>query len=312
MAPMRIGGIRRLALSGCRACERQRFGAPTVQMRKQLMRSILCKGNDLPTLPTLETFDSDGVSIAYLDAGGIADGEKSGSTDDLPPVLLIHGFASNHRINWVSTGWVRALSGIGRRVIALDNRGHGASEKLYDPKSYPATVMADDARRLLDHLDLAQADVVGYSMGARITAFLALRHGKRVRRAVFGGLGENMILGIGGSQPIADALLAPSVGAISAAGPRAFRLFAEQTGSDRRALAACILASRQKISAAELAGLPVPVLVAVGENDEVGGNPDALAAHIPGAQAFTIPGRDHMKAVGDRAHMTRVLAFLQE
>ena len=73
--------------------------------------------------------------------------------------------ASNHAVNWVNTMWVTALSRAGRRVIALDNRGHGKSEKLYDPAAYDSYIMAEDAIRLLDHLDIARADVMGYFHG---------------------------------------------------------------------------------------------------------------------------------------------------
>jgi pimeloyl-ACP methyl ester carboxylesterase len=65
------------------------------------------------------------------------------------------------------------------------------------------------------------------------------------------------------------------------------------------------------LAPAELARLSVPVLVAVGSDDEIGGSAAALAALIPGAEGFEIPGRDHMKAVGDRKHKAAVLAFLQ-
>ncbi len=90
----------------------------------------------------MQTFNSDGVEIAYLDEG----------TGD--PVLLIHGFASNVATNWVDTGWVKSLTGAGYRVIAYDNRGHGHSEKLYRLEDYGAPIMAEDARRLLDHLGI--------------------------------------------------------------------------------------------------------------------------------------------------------------
>ncbi len=89
--------------------------------------------------------------------------------------MLVHGFASTKEINWVSPGWVATLPRAGRRVIALDNRGHGASSKLYDPAGYQNAMMAEDVRALLDHLRIARADVMGYSMGARITAFLDAR-----------------------------------------------------------------------------------------------------------------------------------------
>ncbi len=110
----------------------------------------------------MQFFDSDGVRIAYIDFA-----PASGAGD---PVLLVHGFASNHAVNWVNTMWVKTLTRAGYRVIALDNRGHGQSEKLYEPAAYTPAVMAEDARRLLDHLGIERADVMGYSMGARIAA----------------------------------------------------------------------------------------------------------------------------------------------
>ncbi|MEM8743931.1 MAG: alpha/beta hydrolase [Pseudomonadota bacterium] len=248
----------------------------------------------------MQTFDSDGVEIAYIDEG-------SGD-----PILLIHGFASNININWVDTSWVKTLTGDGRRVIAIDNRGHGKSEKLYDPEAYPSPKMAEDARRLLEHLGIARADVMGYSMGARITAFLAMKHPELVRSAVFAGLGLNMVRGVGGSGPIAKALEAPTIDDVTNETARTFRAFAESTGGDLLALAACIRASRDKITAEELGTLQVPVLVAVGSNDVIGGSAVDLAALIPGAEALVIEGRDHMKAVGDRTYKDGVLAFLEK
>ncbi len=243
-------------------------------------------------------FDSDGVEIAFIDAG------------EGPPTLLIHGFASNATVNWVSTSWLRDLNAAGRRVIAMDNRGHGASGKPHDAAAYRTPLMAEDARRLLDHLSIERADVIGYSMGARIAAFLALQHPGRVRSLVFGGLGEGMVRGVGPSEPIAAALRAPSLADVPEGQGRMFRRFADQTGSDREALAACISAARQVLTPEELGQLSVPVLVAVGSDDEIGGDARARAALIPGAESFVIPGRDHMKAVGDRRHKVAVLEFL--
>jgi pimeloyl-ACP methyl ester carboxylesterase len=244
-------------------------------------------------------FDSDGVEIAYLDEG---EGE---------PILLIHGFASNAQVNWVYTGWLQTLRGAGRRVLAVDNRGHGRSAKLYDPAAYAAPVMAEDMRRLLDHLGIGRADVMGYSMGARIAAFLALNHPERVRSAVFGGLGIGMVRGVGPPEPIAAALEAPDASAVADPVAQSFRAFAEQTRSDLEALAACIRASRQTITA-ELAGrISVPVLVAVGTQDSIAGSAAELAALIPGAEVLDIPNRDHMLAVGDKTYKAGVLDFLE-
>ncbi len=248
----------------------------------------------------VHSFNSDGVQIAYEDAGAG------------PPILLIHGFASNGRVNWEATGWVKTLVEAGRRTITIDNRGHGASQKLYDPDLYPAPEMAEDARRLLDHLELERADVMGYSMGARIAAFLAINHPSRVNRAIFAGLASRMITGVGGSEIIATGLEAPSLADVAEPGARAFRIFAEQTKSDLKALAACMRASRVKITAADLARVSLPVLVVAGEKDEVAGDVATLVAAIPGAKGLTLPERGHMNAVGDRNYKTAVLEFLMD
>jgi pimeloyl-ACP methyl ester carboxylesterase len=246
----------------------------------------------------MQKFNSDGVEIAYEVWG------------EGPPVLLIHGFASNAFVNWRDTGWVKVLTEAGHQVIAIDNRGHGQSEKLYDPELYSAPIMAEDARRLLDHLNIAQADVMGYSMGARITAFLTMNYPARVRRAVFAGLASRMITGVGGSEAIALALEAPSAADVTDRAARSFRIFADQTKSDRRALAACIRSSRVKINAEALAGIAVPVLVVAGELDDVAGSVAELVAVMPGAKGVELPGRNHMNAVGDRGYKDAVVAFL--
>jgi pimeloyl-ACP methyl ester carboxylesterase len=243
-------------------------------------------------------FSSDGVNLAYIDEG---DGEA---------VLLLHGFASNLQVNWVDTGWVAELTRAGRRVVAMDNRGHGESAQPLEPDAYGTPAMAEDARRLLDHLGIERADIMGYSMGARIAAFLAAAHPERVRSLVLSGLGEGLVKGVGPPEPIAAALLAPSLEDVADPAARAFRQFADQTGSNRRALAACISAGRETMSPEELGRIAAPVLVAVGSKDDIAGSPHALAAHIPGAEVFEIAGRDHMKAVGDRAHKKAVLEFL--
>jgi pimeloyl-ACP methyl ester carboxylesterase len=243
-------------------------------------------------------FTSEGVGLDYLDEG------------EGMPVLLVHGFASNKAVNWVNTGWVRTLTAAGHRVIALDNRGHGASDKLYDPGSYATQLMADDAVRLLDHLAIPRAALMGYSMGARIVAFAALSHPERVEALVLSGLAANLVKGVAGGEAIARALEAPTVADVTDVSARAFRVFAEQTGSDRRALAACIRASRQTLTAEEVARIAAPTLVVAGDNDPIAGSAEELAALIPGAKAAVLPGRDHMTAVGDRGHKEAVVAFL--
>ena len=242
----------------------------------------------------------DGVEIAFIDEGA---GD---------PIVLVHGFASNKEINWVVPGWVATLTRAGRRAIALDDRGHGASGKVYEPAAYHSAIMAEDVRALLDHLRLTRADVMGYSMGARITAFLALAHPDRVRTAVLGGLGLSLVEGVGLPDSIANALEASSLAEIRDPTAYMFRAFAEQTKSDLRALAACMRGSRQTLSPAEVGRIAVPVMVAVGEKDPIAGSPEALAALIPGAKALVIPGRDHMLAVGDRVFKSAVVEFLAQ
>src|SRR5215471_17819333 len=181
----------------------------------------------------MSNFRHGNVKIDYLDDG---EGE---------PIVLVHGFASTKEVNWVTPGWVSTLTAAGRRVIALDNRGHGQSSKLYDPAAYHSANMADDVRALLDHLGIGRADVMGYSMGARIAAFFAHGNGTRLRRAVLGGLGIRLVDGVGLPESIADALEAPALSEVRDPMGRTFRAFAEQTRSDLKALAACIRGSRQ-------------------------------------------------------------------
>jgi pimeloyl-ACP methyl ester carboxylesterase len=252
----------------------------------------------------MQFFNSSGVRIAYVDIV-----PETGGSD---PILLIHGFASNHAVNWVNTLWVTTLTRAGYRVIAFDNRGHGQSEKPHRPEDYDSSIMAGDARRLLEHLEIPRADVMGYSMGARIAAHLAIIDPPRVRSLLLGGLGIRLVHGVGLPIGIADAMEAPTAEELTDPMQRMFRLFAEQTKSDLKALAACIRGSRQTLTEAEVAAIRVPTLVAVGTTDTVAGSAAELAALMPNARALDIPGRDHNLAVGDKVHKQGVLAFLSE
>lgn len=125
----------------------------------------------------MPSFHNGAVEIAYLDEG---EGD---------PIILVHGFASSKNVNWVYPTWVSELRKNGRRVIALDNRGHGESAKLYDPTQYSIPTMAGDVLALMDHLAIPQADMMGYSMGGRMTAWLSLNESQRLRSAILGGIG---------------------------------------------------------------------------------------------------------------------------
>jgi pimeloyl-ACP methyl ester carboxylesterase len=246
----------------------------------------------------MPSFNNGAVEIAYLDEG---EGD---------PILLVHGFASTKNVNWVYPTWVSDLRKNSRRVIALDNRGHGESAKLYDPVEYSIPMMASDAVALMDHLDIARADVMGYSLGARITAWLGLTKPERLRSAMLGGIGMAMVDGGGPGENVAAALEAPSLEDVSDPVGRTFRAFADQTRSDRRALAACLRGSRGLMSREQVAGINVPVLIAVGTTDEVAGSAHGLGGLIAGAEVLDIPNRDHMRAVGDKVYKTGVVDFL--
>jgi pimeloyl-ACP methyl ester carboxylesterase len=248
----------------------------------------------------MPSFKHGNVEIVYLDEGA---GD---------PIVLVHGFASNRQVNWVQPGWVSTLTRDNRRVIALDNRGHGQSTKLYDPADYHTDMMAADVAALIEHLGLERADVMGYSLGARISTVLAARHPERVRALVLGGVGIKLVEVAGLHQDVARALEAPSIADVTDPMGKAFRVFAEQTNSDLRALAACLRGSRQALRREDLAAVQAPTLVAAGTKDDVAGSPHGLAALFRHGQALDITGRDHMVAVGDRIYKAGVLAFLKE
>lgn len=246
----------------------------------------------------MPSFHHGDVEIAYIDEGA---GE---------PIVLVHGFASSKNVNWIYPTWVSELVKAGRRVIALDNRGHGESAKLYDAAQYEIAIMASDVIALMDHLGIARADIMGYSLGSRMTAILAHQHSDRVRSAILGGIGIGLIEGGGPGEAVARALEAASLEDVTDPVGRTFRAFADQTRSDRRALAACLRGSRRLMTREEAAGIGVPVLIAVGSKDEIAGSASALGRIIPGAELLDIPNRDHMRAVGDKVYKTGVVDFL--
>jgi pimeloyl-ACP methyl ester carboxylesterase len=240
------------------------------------------------------------VEIAYLDQG---EGE---------PVVLVHGFASNKEFNWVNPSWIAALTRAGYRAVALDNRGHGESTKFYDPGDYTLEKMAGDIVALMDELKIERANVFGYSMGARIAGYVASRFPSRVRSAIIAGIGIRLIQPGTNSDKIASALEAPDAGAIKEPLPLAFRLFAESTKSDLKALAACMRSSSRTITREDATSIRAAVLVATGTTDDIAGSGPELAALIPGAKNLDVPGRDHMRTVGDPVFKQGVLDFLAQ
>jgi pimeloyl-ACP methyl ester carboxylesterase len=244
----------------------------------------------------LHTFTSfDGTPIAYLDRG------------QGPCVLLLHGFAANHDLNWVQCGVVDALVAAEHRVIATDARGHGASGKPHTPEAYAGDAMVRDARSAIDHVGVAEVDVVGYSMGSMTAARLVPQE-SRVRRLVLGGVGAGMTQPRPAWGAIADALEADDTASIDNPVAKAFRQFAERTGADRQALAA-IQRSGQGRRVTDVSVIKVPTLVVTGDADTLVGSPHDLAALIPGARATVVSG-DHLTAVFDPAFPAAIVEFL--
>lgn len=251
----------------------------------------------------MEQFLSDGVEISYLDFEPLTE-------DRHEPIVLIHGFASTHAVNWLFSQWVKTLTEDGRRVIVFDNRGHGRSAKLYDPAAYSLDLMVGDVLNLLDHLGIERADFMGYSLGGRIATLFTLAHPERVRSLILGGIGETLIEESGLPPDLAEAMEAERIEDIDDPTLKIFRGFAEATRSDLNALAACVRGARKAIDPAALANIAAPTLVCVGTRDDVAGDPHPLAPLFRNARIVDIPGRDHNRAVGDRMYKQAVLDFL--
>jgi pimeloyl-ACP methyl ester carboxylesterase len=230
--------------------------------------------------------------------------------EGVPPVLLVHGFASSRRTNWSSPNWYRTFAQSGRRVMAFDHRGHGESEASHDVGDYDEGLLASDCAAVLDACGVDRADIFGYSMGAMVCIRMLLDHPRRIRRAVLGGLGENYLAPSALQDAVPEALLADDPSTIMDASAKGFRTFADAQGQDRVALAACWRRRRTQAGAAELGSIEAPVLVICGENDAITGSPARLAGLFPNGVARVVPRRDHMSAVGDRATKSEVLAFL--
>jgi pimeloyl-ACP methyl ester carboxylesterase len=229
-----------------------------------------------------------------------------------PAVLLLHGFASDARTNWVRPGIVGALTGAGFMAVTYDARGHGRSDKPHDPAAYAGNAMVGDAVGLIHHLGLGSLAVVGYSMGAQVAAWLAPEE-PRVRRLVLGGIGSRLLAPRPGerypAEDIASALEAEDPSTVTEATPRAFRAFADATKADRTALAA--IQRSRVIEGPELNGLWMPVLFLVGEKDTLIGDPAAVARSLPDARVEVVPG-DHLSAVVNPAFAAAVVSFVHE
>ena len=249
-----------------------------------------------------DSFDSNGVRIAYDDLGT---GE---------PIVLLHGFAADRRLNWRLPGWYELLTKAGYRVIAADARGHGRSDRPSDPNAYEPAGIAGDTIRLLDHLGIDKASVFGYSMGGRNAAWLLHRHPDRFLGAVIGGVGINLLRIDDASawESRGFKLTADNRKTKSLAIPSLERLYghATRSGGQLGALAACLLGAFPNMSTASLKRIRTPTLVICGSRDTTAGSPIPLAESIPGAKAVVIPGATHLSSITDPFCKGAVLGFL--
>ena len=245
----------------------------------------------------VEKFESfDGLKLAYeLEGDGV-------------PVLLLHGFATDSFINWVRPGITDALVKSGYRVILLDQRGHGGSGKPHEPEAYGDDAMVRDAQALLDHVGVGNVLGAGYSMGARNMVGL-VGADPRVRAAVFGGIGSNMLHAREFGSSLADAMLAEDKKTITDRFAKSFRDFADLTGADRQALAAIQNNPRGPLKGLDAIG--VPTLVLCGDNDPMVGSPHELAAAIPDSRAVIVGG-SHLNVVNNPDFHREMLAFFDE
>jgi pimeloyl-ACP methyl ester carboxylesterase len=247
---------------------------------------------------------TDGIRLAYERVG------------EGPPVVLVHGFGSSRVQNWKSTGWYGSLTEAGFSVLAMDCRGHGDSDKPHDPLLYHHDRMAEDVATVLDAAKVKAAPYVGYSMGGLIGLRVLTLFADRVPRLALGGVGETYLRGPRVSDPerrdlIAAALLTDDKASITDVRARMFRDFADQQGKDRLALAACMRAMSPPLPLAVLKNLSRPILVVCGDQDIIAGAPEPLAAIFPHGAAVSVPGRDHMSAVGARPTREAVVDFLK-
>ncbi len=258
-------------------------------------------------------FDSDGVKIHYIVEG---DGE---------PVVLIHGFTANIDMQWKMPGIISKLKQ-DYQVIALDNRGHGKSDKPHDPKQY-GPEMVNDVLRLMDHLNVPKAHVVGYSMGGFMTNYLVNNHPDRCVTATLGGAGWSKA---DDTRTEFMTQLADSLDAGKGVGPLIEQLtpanrpkpdqqqidFINQmimAHNDPKALAACIRGLRSvTVTERQLSSNKVPTLALIGSDDPLKVGVDELEPVMANLTVEVIEGADHMTAFSSPKFIGDLEVFLEE
>ena len=248
----------------------------------------------------MPTVQSDGVAIHYEVIG---EGQ---------PIVLVHGFSSSFDRDWRRSGWVDFLVGEGRQVIGLDCRGHGLSGKPHSPESYAGNQIPDDVLAVMDAVGVDRADIMGYSMGGLVTLNLVSRHAERFTSAVVTGTGlPRPVFDPQRRAALAEALEAGDPATISDPTALRFRQSVERRDNDLLALAAFQRSERTQTDQAALRRLNLPLLVVVGEKEEVLASARQLAAAVAGAELVTLAGKDHQSAMAARSFKQAVGRFLQ-
>ena len=259
-------------------------------------------------------FDSDGVRIHYTDEGAGV------------PVILVHGFAATADQNWRLPGVIRALRRQ-YRVVAMDVRGHGLSGKPHEKGAY-GMEMVEDIRRLMDHLEIDKAHLLGYSMGGFITLAFTGRHPERLYCAALGGAGwyppeefPDLLQTVPASLDAGGGLL-PIVSFMEAEGEwfRRLRIFIANTFltwyTDSAAMARCFESMVELEGTEEQLGANrVPVLVQMGSIDPLRAAADNLAARPGAHKVVYVDGGNHFTTLGSpkcrRQFLQHLFAFLE-
>ena len=251
-------------------------------------------------------FQSDSTEIAFDDIGP----RQARRT-----VVLIHGFATNRHENWQRLGWTGAFERKGFRTVSMDCRGHGESSKPLDPAAFSRESMLGDAFGLMDHLNIKNADLMGYSMGARIALAAALEKPGRFDHVVLGGVGERLFDPPQGGNTMAEAMEAEDPETIVDPLSRSFRYFADESHAHRLSLAVLLRAHLHFVDAdpaVAFHNLKLPVLVVAGARDALAGDPEPLARAFPNGRAVTLPGCDHFSAIPHGLFKAAVFEYLDD
>ena len=244
----------------------------------------------------VHTFTSlDGQTLAYHTLG------------EGRPTLLLHGFMASTALNWTGPSLTAKIAAMGRKVIGLDFRGHGASAPHNADAAFPTNILVTDIEALLGHLGLEDVDVVSYSMGARM-AVQMLVQGFRPRKLVLGGMGDTGATTIGSRMAFfEDCLLNGEHSANPAAGKSMAAILAAQGLSPLAMLK--VLKSQVPVDPSALAAIETPILIINGQDDEDNGSPEGLAKLFGHAEARRVKG-NHMTAIGDPAFGDLICEFL--